>query len=356
MTGDIFRTLQERLDKYSLGFPATESGIEIKILKELFSDEDAAMFLELTPEPESPESIASRIDRHVGEAEAQLEDMTKRGLLFRLREGDSYMYCAIPFVHGVFEFQVMRLGRKLSEMMEQYLAEKFEHSLVEGMDAFIRTIPVQYAIDPKQEIASYEDVCEILRSTDTIVLTECACRKQRHVIDQACDKPLEACFMFGAMGQYYLDHDMGRKIDSDEAIRIVTEAQKAGLVTQPGTSQNPGGMCNCCGDCCGFLRSLNKHPKPAEMVFSNHYAEVDVDTCTGCEACVEICQMDAVKMINECEAEINLDRCIGCGLCVTACPTEALQLTPKPEEKRRTPPATGLEQMKLMAQKRGLSI
>jgi ferredoxin len=356
MTEDIFRTLQERLDKYSLGFPATESGIEIAILKELFSNEDAALFLSLTPEPEPAEAIAARIDKPVDEVTAHLEDMTKRGLLFRMRADNAYLYCAIPFVHGVFEFQIKRLDQNLSQMMEQYLAERFERSLVEGVDAFIRTIPVQHSIDAKHEIASYEDVCEILRSKDLIVLTECACRKQRHVIDQACDKPLEACFMFDEMGQYYIDHDMGRQIDADEAIRIVTEAQKLGCVTQPGTSQNPGGMCSCCGDCCGFLRSLNNHPKPAEMVFSNHFAEIAADACTGCEACVEICQMKAVEMTDDDIAEINLDRCIGCGLCVTACPTEAAQLTPKPESQRRTPPPTGLEQAKMMAKKRGLSV
>lgn len=37
----IFRELQERLDKYSLGFPATDSGVELEILRELFSEEDA---------------------------------------------------------------------------------------------------------------------------------------------------------------------------------------------------------------------------------------------------------------------------------------------------------------------------
>ncbi len=37
MTEEIYRNLQKRLDTYSVGFPATDSGVEIKILKALFS-------------------------------------------------------------------------------------------------------------------------------------------------------------------------------------------------------------------------------------------------------------------------------------------------------------------------------
>jgi len=351
----IFRELQERLDKYSLGFPATESGIELQILKELFTEEDAAMFLELTPSLEAPESVAARVDRPADDVAAQLEDMAQRGLLFRLQRGGSCKYGAIPFVHGLFEFQVKRLGRKMADMMEQYHNEKFYQNMIEGADAFLRTVPVQRSIDAPQTIAVYEDICEMLRNKELIVVTECICRKQKGLVDQACDKPVENCFMFGSMAQYYLDHDMGRRVDSDEAIRILTEAQEAGLVTQPATSQNPGGMCNCCGDCCGVLISLNRHPKPAEVVFSNHYAEVDPDECTGCEACLERCQMGALMMNDDDIVEVNLDRCIGCGLCVPTCPVEAMRLIPKPEDQRRIPPATTFDQMMTMAQKRGIS-
>jgi len=88
---------------------------------------------------------------------------------------------------------------------------------------------------------------------------------QKRLVDQGCDKPLEVCFMFGSMGRYYLDRDMGREVEADEAIWILTEAQEAGLVTQQATARNPGGMCNCCGDCCGVLSSLNRHPKPEPL-------------------------------------------------------------------------------------------
>jgi ferredoxin len=160
--------------------------------------------------------------------------------------------------------------------------------------------------------------------------------------------------MFGAMGQYYLDNRMGRKIDIDEAIQILSDAQAAGLVTQPATTQNPGGMCNCCGDCCGVLRALNQHPRPSEIVFSNYTAQIDPESCVGCQTCIDRCQMNALAMNDRELAEINPDRCIGCGLCVTTCPSGALSLKQKTGDQFRVPPATGAEQMAAMAKERGM--
>jgi len=354
MTQDLYRDLQERLDKYSVGFPATESGIEITILKMLFSEEDAAMFLNLSPILELPESVAERINKPVVETTAYFEDMSNRGLLFRLKKGDTAKYGAIPFVHGLFEFQVKRLDKDFAKLVEQYFDYDFYRAMAKNADGFLRTIPIQQSIDVTQNIAAYDDAVEILKKQKLIVVTDCICRKLRATVDTGCGKLLEACFMFGSMAQYYIDHDMGRQIDVDEGIRILTEAQEAGLVTQPATAQNPGGMCNCCGDCCGVLKSLKEYPKPAEMVFSNYYAVIDDETCIGCETCVDRCQMDALSMNDEEHAEVNRDRCIGCGLCVTTCPSDAIRLAAKPEEIRKIPPVTSGEQMMNMAIKRGI--
>ncbi len=354
MEQDIYRDLQKMVDQFSMGFPETESGIEIKILKKLFSEDDAQVFLKLAPMLEDVATISGKLGLSEDETREKLEDMAERGLAFRFRKGDKTYYAAIPFVHGLFEFQLDRLDRELSEMVEQYMVEKFNVNMKENAAGFLRTIPVGSAVDGSMKIASYEDAAQILKSKDLIVVTDCICRKRAKLVDGGCGKPLEACFMFGSMGQYYLDRDMGRKIDADEALRIVGECQDAGLVTQPASAQNPGGMCNCCGDCCGVLLAIKSHPKPAEAVFSNYYATIDQDECTGCEDCIERCQVDAITMNDEGKAEVDLDRCIGCGLCVTTCSTESISLVAKDEKQLQVPAKNSMEQMLNMAKNRGI--
>jgi len=354
MSDPIFRQLQQRLDQYSVGFPATASGIEIQILEKLFSVSDAQVFLQLSPKLEPPEAIAPRIGMEPASAAATLADMADRGLLFSLKKNGSVRYGAIPFVHGLFEFQIKRMDRELAALVRQYMDEEFKGAMSASAANFLRVIPVQKSIDQRSRVAPYEDAIRILENAGQIVVTNCACRKSNAALGQGCGKPLEVCFMFGSMGQYYLDHGMGRKIDMQEAARILANAHDHGLVTQPATSQNPSGMCNCCGDCCGPLTSLKHHPKPAAMVFANYFARVDEDLCTGCETCLERCQMDAISISTQMVAQVNLDRCIGCGLCVTTCPAEAIGLEKKEEEAFQVPPETTFEQMMNMARDRGI--
>ena len=354
MSDTIFRDLQKRLDMYSLGFPATESGIEIKILKKLFNVKDAEMFLNMSPAVEEPASVAARLGKPVNEIAAQLEDMAKQGLLFRLKKGDSVKYGAIPFMHGLVEFHVKSLDRELGDMMEEYFEQGFHKTIADVKGMFLRTVPVHESISVEHHVASFDDARAILEKNETIVVTECFCRKEKIIAEKGCGKELEACFMFGSMAKYYIDNNLGRRVNLNEAIEILKKAQEAGLVTQPGTAQNPAGMCNCCGDCCAVLGAIKKFPKPAEIVFSNHLAVVDDISCSGCEICLDRCQMDAITMSGNNIAQINPDRCIGCGLCVTTCPAGAIRLKPKESAALRIPPATSGEQMMQIAKNRGI--
>ena len=351
---EIYLNLRDRLNTYSLGFPSTESGVEIDILKKIFNESDAEFFMNLSLMLESADDIASRLNRPADEIKERLEDMSKKGIIFRQNSDGKIRYGAIPFMHGIAEFQIKRLDKELASLLERYFDEGLNKSIAKSADLFLRVIPVQKYVEIEHHIASYEDVSAILDKTDTIVVTDCFCRKHKKVRGEGCSKHLEACFMFGSMGKYYLDNNMGRKVTKDEALKIVSDAQKSGFVTQPGTSQNPSGMCNCCGDCCAVLGAIKKNPNPAEIVFSNHYASINQDNCIGCEACIDICPMEAINLNDSGLAEVNLARCIGCGVCLTACETEAARLNEKTDQNKREVPATTREQMIMMAKKRGL--
>ncbi len=348
MTKDIYRQLQKQLDGYSVGFPATETGVEIQILKKLFSEEDAAIFSILSPALEKPEEIAEKLDRPLDEISEKLEDMASRGLLFRLNKNGVIRYGATAFIHGIFEFQLPRMDRELAEMVDRYLDEGMDKALIGIKGTFLRTIPVAQSIDPQHQVASIDDAAEIIREAGKIVVAECVCRKSKDILNSSCGAPLEVCLLFGSMGQYYLDNKMGREIDAGEAINIVSSAQEAGLVTQPATSANPTGMCNCCGDCCGVLASIKRDPNPGELVYSNNYAEVDADGCIECGECAEACHMEAISIEDGKAAVVLKNRCIGCGVCVPRCLTDAISLKPKPEEERRKLPENSLEQMMTM--------
>ena len=51
--------------------------------------------------------------------------------------------------------------------------------------------------------------------------------------------------------------------------------------------------------------------------------KIDKDTCTGCEACVNTCPVEAISMVDGKE-EVNAETCIDCGACIGECPVEAI--------------------------------
>ena len=352
MATEIYSELQKRLDLYSIGFPSTNSGVEIKILKKLFSEEDANIFLDLTHLMEPPEAVARKLGLSITEAKDKLADMAKRGLLFSRKENNRTLYGTTPFVHGIFEYQVNRMDKELAELMDQYNTEAIEPSMAKHGGSFLRTIPVQKSLEVENNVASYDDAVEFLKSRKTIAIANCICRTTKNALDQGCDKLLETCFMFNTMAEFYIENNLGRQITYEEAVAILTKGQKEGLVTQPATSQNPAGMCLCCGDCCGVLLGIKSHPRPAEIVSSNHYVSLDNSNCTGCEVCIKRCQMDALSMNENGLAEHNADRCIGCGLCVTTCPAKSFTLLPKPEKMQYKLPEDSMDQMMALGKKR----
>jgi Fe-S-cluster-containing hydrogenase component 2 len=196
---------------------------------------------------------------------------------------------------------------------------------------------VGQSISAPLEVLPYEQAEELVRAQDRIVVAPCICRRERKVVGEGCDRPEETCLSFGRGADYYQRNGLGRPIDLQEALEILRQAEKAGLVLQPGNAQKAMFICCCCGCCCGVLRNLKRHPRPATVVSSPFVAAADAGTCKGCGLCLNRCQMDALSLADG-RVVLDADRCIGCGLCVTTCPAGSLTLVRKPSSEQRPVP------------------
>ncbi|OGD30156.1 MAG: hypothetical protein A2Y56_10085 [Candidatus Aminicenantes bacterium RBG_13_63_10] len=350
--GDVYRRLARHLDDLPAGFPPTKSGVELRILRTLFNEDEAKLALRLSVLPESPESVARRAGLSASEAARKLEAMARKGLIYRLEDEKSGLrYSANQFVIGIWEFQVNRLRPELIRDMEEYLPTLITDSPWKKTPQ-LRTVPVMESLPVRHEILAHENAEDMLRGQDRFLAAPCICRRERTMMGQGCDKPEEACLIMGRAVDYYDRNGMGRVISREEALAMIRRAGEAELVLQPSNAKKIANICMCCG-CCGVLRTIKSHPRPAEFVSSPFRATLRQDACSDCGTCLERCPMGALTRRNGQGIELDSVRCIGCGLCVLTCPTRSLTLVRKPEAEQRDVPPTLRHTYVTMARRRG---
>lgn len=356
----VYVNLQKHLNKQAVGFPATRSGVEIKILKHIFSPLEAELACCLSYKFESLETLICRASHLVGstdELEKHLHNLQKKGgIESKIKNGKTY-YCNAPLVVGMYEFQLNRLTDKFIKDFNEYTSTRnFGIEFLSSKLPQMRTIPVSKSIYPQHNVSIFDEVITLLQQAEEpFVIVECICRKKKAMEGMTCKITgrKETCLAVGNMGRMAVISNGGREISRDEAISIIELNQKQGLVLQPSNTQKAEFICSCCGCCCGMLRIQKKLPKPLDFWSANYYATVDELGCESCGACVKRCQVGAVSVANKKHpAVVNRDRCIGCGVCVSACPAQSITLVKKSAEIR--PPRTREELHDiLMTTKRG---
>ena len=358
---DIYRQLQKHFDRAPVGFPPTKSGVELRLLKHLFTEDEAKVAVNLSLMPETAEKIHKRFKK--GEISIQtltdhLDNLAKKGSIMGRRkssEDAEMIYSRIPLAIGMFEFQVDRVTKGLAEDFFAYEDEAFADEFVSTETKQIRTIPVNVKIDPEFHIGNYDSMREIVNNSfGPFAVMNCVCRQARDKMGTPCQQTevREACLTMGNSAKYMISREVGRELKREEVMKMMTSAKKEGMVIQPENNQNPSFICFCCGCCCGVLTGAKKFEKPAEFVHSNFYAEILADKCDACEDCQNICQMEAIDRVNS-HMEVNNDRCIGCGLCIPVCKNKAISLLKT--DKEFTPPKNSKDMYKkILYEKEGL--
>ncbi|MBK5102452.1 MAG: 4Fe-4S ferredoxin, partial [Desulfobacteraceae bacterium] len=111
MTEEVYRKLAKVLDTLPNGFPRTESGVEIKLLKKIFQPEQAELFCDLRLTFEAAEQIAKRTGRPLEGLEEMLTAMWERGQIFGVDFGGMKMFKMVPWAFGIYEFQLPYMDR-----------------------------------------------------------------------------------------------------------------------------------------------------------------------------------------------------------------------------------------------------
>ncbi len=356
MNDSVYDQLADLLDTLPNGFPRTESGVEIKLLKKMFEPEEAELFCRLKLYFENVDQIAERTGQDREKLAEKLDDMWRKGLVFGVNLGGVKLFKLLPWVFGLYEFQLDRMDTEFVELCEEYMPY-FGAQFMQHPPALMRTIPIEQQLTDTQSALPYDRVSAIIENGQDFAVNECICKKERRMLGKGCDKPLEVCLAVAPVPGVFDDHPWGRKISKAEAYEVLRKAEEAGLVHLSRNVKNGQDfICNCCGCCCGVLRPINEWQiDPGSMVKSNYYAYIDPEMCTGCGVCAEErCQVYAIEETGDGVYRVRPERCIGCGLCVTACPADAVTLVAKTPEACEAPPENEDQWFEIRGQSRGV--
>jgi electron transport complex protein RnfB len=333
MNTDAYEELARALDLLPGGFPRTKSGVELEILKRVFSPEEALVASNMTGNSETADVIAGRAKEPLEEIERRIKQMLNRRIIWGSNKDGTWRFRLAPFIVGFYEEQWHVMDHELAHLCEQYLKQGGAKGIMSPEPALHRVVPAQRALKT-EFILPYDDIKPLILQAEWFELRDCICRRQQDLVgSRKCDFPLKVCLNFSVK-----ERPVGRhNIAQEEALNVLDKAEEIGLVhTVSNIARGIFYVCNCCGCCCGILRGITQFGIQRSVAKANYYAVVDAEQCAGCGICEERCQVNACSVDEV--ARIDLARCIGCGLCVTGCPNDAVKLSLRPDAEVIHPP------------------
>ena len=333
----VYRLLQQHLDRQAVGFPATRSGADQLVLEQLFSTEEARLALHLSYRPSSTVEVvgqaAGQFD--ADQVTAMLESMFQKGAIGRKEKGGVDCWFLVPMVVGIFEFQGGSPSRKFMRAAGAYMQTwEFGKAFLSVSPSQMRTVPIHQSIPAEHHVAPYDQIRAIVEcAPGPFAILKCVCRESKKSRGKECEKThrQETCLAMNGMAAMALRRGQGREVPREEALAILGENERDGLVLQPSGAKHPDFVCSCCGCCCGMLAFQKTLSRPVDFWTSGFRAEIEAGRCTRCGMCTRRCQVGAISIPKRGTAEINAARCIGCGLCVPTCAAKALRLVERPD-------------------------
>ncbi|WP_457576009.1 ATP-binding protein [Desulfomarina sp.] len=221
---------------------------------------------------------------------------------------------------------------------EKYTADPFLDKRIDNYGKWLRrgqisasskVVPVSESLSAKQWVLPSEQVIEILAKANSVAVQDCECRTHY----KRCDKPLDVCFLLNKVGDKFVSMGKARHVSLNEVTDILKKANENGLVHlalyMP--DHEIFALCSCCSCCCHELQIVKLTERKELMVHSEYIAETDFEICVHCGECADRCFFEA-RIFDDKQMEYNPDVCFGCGLCVEICPVDATRMVFRKEK------------------------
>lgn len=355
MTDDAYLRLAQVLNELPNGFPSTATQVEIKLLKKIFTSEQADLFCDLRLTFETPEQLSSRTGRPLEGLQRKLMSMASAGQVMTTKIGSRRMFRMMPWIFGIYEYQRERMDKEFAELSGEY-AQYYGKEFYSKKPQFAQILPVEVTIPFHQEALPYEKVSALIDNGQSFLIAECICKKEQSLLGKPCRKPSEVCLAISPDPGAFDKSQIGRVATREQVYDLMRKCEETGLVHL--TSNVKSGhvwICNCCKCCCSVLRAIRELGIPASHVVNScYFAEISMSECAGCGICAgERCQVGAIEE-NGNKYKVVEDNCIGCGLCIDTCPNDAIRLVRRAQSRIELPPDTEYEWYKERARIRGL--
>ncbi|MGC1404267.1 MAG: 4Fe-4S binding protein [Thermodesulfobacteriota bacterium] len=321
-------TEKSMYEKLAESIGAGESKYIPGIFEKLADENEAKVLLAASP-PATLQEIALKTDLKEEEVQKMIDPLFRKGLLFKSKKADGMRYYRVRNLFQLHDSTAVTVNppQGMLGLWKAFMAEEFDdysRRLEQALPApVLRVIPVNISINPETQILAFDDIKTLVANARTLAVTPCSCR----LIDGKCGKPVEVCVQVDKAADYAIERGTGRKLEKEEALRLMKMCEEEGLV-HVGDNRRALGhvICNCCSDCClnwpSLRTGLGKFVVP-----SRFRAQVESEKCSSCGTCLDRCHFEAIRLEGEGDtAVVNAQKCMGCGVCLVTCPEEALTL------------------------------
>lgn len=365
-----YQMLRNRINRNGIGVGSLiTKDHQLDLWPTLFTEEEAQAYIEMPMYKMFSAADFAKVSGRTEEACLKLcNAIADRGLLRRVHKDGEPYFNTLGSEYGYYESYVQHFDKNFLALKDLNKADDFGKAFLDSGTTMYRTLPVDLDVVIDGKYTQWDDWRDIFKRHNKFAVSPCMCRSNQMIQSgmaenvqdilaqearMDCKHPVETCISSGEQAEYFIEINAGREITADEAIAIVENAIKQGMIIETVYTKAAESICCCHADCClnvGSVRKLNGGP--AVEAYSNFHLAHQRENCIKCGSCVAQCPMGSIVMDEKEGYPIVDSACVRCGQCATVCPQGVRGLILKDENELPPIPENLLEDYIVKARNR----